>query len=74
MSAIFPRALQPKLSIICQACSAVGYCYSAAAPQIAHEYLNLSASEYGSLNILNILGGLSAGRLMQRFSVMYLYS
>ena len=57
------------------ACSAVGYCYSAAAPQIAHSYLNLSASAYGYWNTLNIvgmlLGGLSARLLMQRFSVMH---
>lgn len=56
------------------ACSAVGYCYSAAAPQIAHQYLHLSASEYGYWNVLNIIGmligGLSARVLMQRFSVM----
>lgn len=56
------------------ACSAVSYCYSAAAPQIAHQYLHLSASEYGYWNILNIIGmligGLSARVLMQRFSIM----
>lgn len=56
------------------ASTAVGYCYSAAAPQIAHDYLHLSASEYGYWNTINILGmlmgGLSARVLMQRFSVM----
>lgn len=61
-------------SSILGACSAVGYCYSAAAPQIAHEYLNLSASEYGYWNTLNIigmlLGGISARALMQRFPVV----
>ena len=61
-------------SSIWGACSAVGYCYSAAAPQIAHSYLNLSASAYGYWNTLNIvgmlLGGLSARSLMQRFPVM----
>lgn len=61
-------------SSIWGACSAVGYCYSAAAPQIAHQYLHLSASEYGYWNVLNIIGmligGLSARVLMQRFSVM----
>lgn len=53
--------------------SAVNYCYSAAAPQIAHQYLQLSASEYGYWNLLNIigmlLGGLSARLLMQYFNV-----
>jgi MFS family permease len=62
-------------SSIWGACSAVGYCYSAAAPQIAHSYLNLSASAYGYWNTLNIvgmlLGGLSARSLMQRFPVMH---
>lgn len=62
-------------SSIWGACSAVGYCYSAAAPQIAHSYLNLSASAYGYWNTLNIvgmlLGGLSARVLMQRFPVMH---
>lgn len=55
------------------ACSAVGYCYSAAAPQIANQYLHLSASQYGYWNILNIagmlIGGLSARILMQRISI-----
>lgn len=62
-------------SSIWGACSAVGYCYSAAAPQIAHSYLNLSASAYGYWNTLNIvgmlLGGLSARSVMQRFPVMH---
>jgi MFS family permease len=62
-------------SSIWGACSAVGYCYSAAAPQIAQGYLNLSASAYGYWNTLNIvgmlLGGLSARPLMQRFPVMH---
>jgi DHA1 family bicyclomycin/chloramphenicol resistance-like MFS transporter len=61
-------------SAIWGACSAVGYCYSAAAPQIAHLYLGITASEYGYWNTFNILGmllgGLSARVLMQRFSVM----
>ncbi|WP_242604601.1 MFS transporter [Legionella fairfieldensis] len=60
-------------SSIWGACSAVGYCYSAAAPQIAHQYLHLSTAEYGYWNTLNIvgmlLGGLSARVLMQRFPV-----
>lgn len=61
-------------SSIWGACSAVGYCYSAAAPQIAHQYLQLSAAEYGYWNVLNIMGmligGLSARVLMQRFPVI----
>lgn len=62
-------------SSIWGACSAVGYCYSAAAPQIAQGYLSLSASAYGYWNTLNIVGmlfgGISARVLMQRFPVMY---
>ncbi|MCP0913760.1 MFS transporter [Legionella sp. 27cVA30] len=61
-------------SLIWGVCSAVGYCYSAAAPQIAHHYLNLTASEYGYWNIINIIGmlsgGISARFLMQRFRTM----
>lgn len=55
-------------------CSAIGYCYSAAAPQIAHQYLNLSASEYGYWNTVNIIGmlvgGLTVRVLMERCSVL----
>lgn len=55
-------------------CSAIGYCYSAAAPQIAHSYLYLSVSEYGYWNIVNIIGmligGLSARILMQHLSII----
>ncbi len=62
-------------SLIWGVCSAVGYCYSAAAPQIAHQYLHLSAAEYGYWNTINIIGmligGLSARVLMQRCSVMH---
>lgn len=61
-------------SSIWGACSAVGYCFSAAAPQIAHDYLHLSVSEYGYWNILNIfgmlIGGLSTRALTQNFSVI----
>lgn len=62
-------------SSIWGACTAVGYCYSAAAPQIAFKYLNLTASAYGYWNTLNIigmlLGGLSARVFMQRLPVMH---
>ncbi|GGI88043.1 MFS transporter [Legionella impletisoli] len=61
-------------SLIWGACSAIGYCYSAAAPQIAHQYLHLSASGYGYWNTVNIVGmlfgGISARVLMQRWSVI----
>lgn len=61
-------------SAIWGACSAIGYCYSAAAPQIANQYFSLSASEYGYWNILNIvgmlIGGLSSRSLMQRYSIV----
>lgn len=54
--------------------SVVAYCYAAAAPQIANQYLNLSASSYGYWNILNIvgmlIGGLSARPLLKHYSVM----
>jgi len=59
-------------SSIWGASTAVGYCYAAAAPQIAHHYLQLTASEYGYFNTINIvgmlIGGLSARVVMQRFS------
>lgn len=62
-------------SSIWGASTAVGYCYAAAAPQIAQKYLHLSASMYGYWNTFNIvgmlLGGLSARSLMQRFPVMH---
>ena len=61
-------------SCVMGTCSAVGYCFSTAAPQIAHTYLGLSASGYAYWNILNIigmlLGGLSARGLMQHLSVI----
>jgi DHA1 family bicyclomycin/chloramphenicol resistance-like MFS transporter len=48
-------------SVIWGACSSIGYCYSAAAPLIAQQNLNLSASDYGYLNMLNTLGMLLGG-------------
>lgn len=59
-------------------CSAASYCYSAAAPQIAHIYLKLQASTYGYWNILNIIGmligGVSARYLMQQFTILQVIS
>lgn len=59
-------------SLVVGCCSVISYCFSAAGPQIAEELLKLSAAEYGYWNILNIvgmlLGGLSAKRLLARFS------
>lgn len=61
-------------SAIWGACTAVGYCYAAAAPQIAYQYLHLSVSEYGYWNSINIIGmltgGLSARLLIHYFSVL----
>lgn len=53
-------------------CSAISYCFSAAAPQIASHVLGLSAAEYGYWNILNIIGmfagGLQAKALLDKYS------
>lgn len=52
-------------------CSAIGYCFSAAGPQIALELFRLSPAEYGYWNIFNMIGmlagGLLAKALLQRF-------
>lgn len=74
----YARALySPQLflfSLIWGTCTAAGYCYSTAAPQIAHQYLHVGASRYGYWNALNILGmvigGLSARFLLHHFSVI----
>jgi len=42
-------------------CSVVGYSYSAAAPVIAKTLLNLSPSQYGYWNLINMLGMFSSG-------------
>ena len=42
-------------------CSAIGYCFSAAGPQIAEQLLHLSAGKYGTLNLLNMVGMLAGG-------------
>lgn len=55
-------------------CTAVGYCYSAAAPRIAHTHLGLTSSEYGYWNVLNIMslliGGVSSRHLLLQFRVI----
>ena len=59
-------------------CSAIGYCFSAAGPQIAHGYLHISVTDYGYWNGLNIIGmlagGLSARELLQYLSIPKLLS
>jgi MFS family permease len=61
-------------SLVWGTCSAMGYCYSASAPQVAHQYFHLDVAEYGYWNVLNILGmligGLSARFFMNQFSVV----
>ncbi|KTD31448.1 MFS transporter [Legionella maceachernii] len=42
-------------------CSVIGYCFSAAGPQIANEVLRISAAQYGYWNLLNMLGMLLGG-------------
>jgi DHA1 family bicyclomycin/chloramphenicol resistance-like MFS transporter len=50
--------------------SAIGYCFSAAGPQIANEVLHLSAADYGYWNLINmvgmLLGGLWAKKLLNQ--------
>lgn len=66
--------ISPKLlifSVVWGVCTSVGYCYSAAAPQIAQEYLGLDVAEYGYWNGLTILGmllgGISSRYLMEKW-------
>lgn len=47
-------------------CSAIGYCYSAAAPQIADQLLHLSAAQYGLWNLINMIGMLAGGLWSKR--------
>lgn len=47
-------------------CSAIGYCFSAAAPFIANDLLHLSTIEYGYWNCLNIIGML-AGSIVAKY-------
>ncbi|CDZ78835.1 Sulfonamide resistance protein [Legionella massiliensis] len=48
-------------SLVVGFCSIIGYCFSAAGPQIAHQILHLSSAEYGYWNLLNMLGMLAGG-------------
>ncbi|MCC5791355.1 MAG: MFS transporter [Legionellaceae bacterium] len=63
-------------SLVLGTCTMIGYCFSAAGPQIAQDYLQLSVTEYGYWNVLNIIGvligGLSARELLLRFSIYQL--
>ncbi|WED41869.1 MFS transporter [Legionella cardiaca] len=58
-------------SLVIGFCSAVGYCFSAAAPQIASDILHMRTVDYGYWNFLNmfgmLIGGLWAKILMNRF-------
>lgn len=60
-------------SLVVGSCSVIAYCFSASAPQIAHDILKLSAAEYGYWNSLNIVGMLAGGllskQLLSRLSV-----
>ncbi|KTD06793.1 MFS transporter [Legionella jamestowniensis] len=59
-------------SLVIGLCSAMGYCFSAAGPQIANDILHLRVVDYGSWNFLNMLGmligGLWAKALVTRLS------
>ncbi|MCP5469171.1 MAG: MFS transporter [Chlamydiales bacterium] len=48
-------------SLVLAASAIVNYTYSASAPLIAHGRLNLSPSEYGYWNLINIIGMLGSG-------------
>lgn len=48
-------------SLVVGFCSAIGYCFSAAGPQIANDLLRLSPAEYGYWNLINMLGMLAGG-------------
>lgn len=59
-------------SLVVGFCSAIGYCFSAAGPQIAFDLFQLSPAEYGYWNIINMAGMLSGGLLakvaLQKYS------
>lgn len=52
--------------------SSFSYCYSTAAPMVAHSYLNIAPASYGSWNLLTMIGmlagALTAAPLMKAFS------
>ncbi|MCL9683531.1 MFS transporter [Legionella maioricensis] len=58
-------------SLVVGLCSAIGYCFSAAGPQIVMELFHLSPAEYSYWNLLNmtgmLAGGLLAKELLQRY-------
>ncbi len=60
-------------SMLVGTCSIINYCFSAAGPQIAHDYLKITVAEYGYWNGINIIGmligGLSARELLARFTL-----
>ena len=59
-------------SVVVGLCSAIGYCFSAAGPQIANELLKLTPAEYGYWNGFNVIGmfsgGLLAKTLLQKYN------
>lgn len=59
-------------------CSVIGYCFSAAGPQIASDLLHLSPAEYGYWNLINMFGmlagGLWAKTLLNRLPAMHVIS
>lgn len=61
----YKRALASRtlilFSLVVGFCSLVGYCFSAAGPQIAYDRLHLSAAEYGYWNLINTVGMLAGG-------------
>jgi DHA1 family bicyclomycin/chloramphenicol resistance-like MFS transporter len=64
--AYYEALRSPKLiafSLCAGLCSAVAYCYSAAAPIYAQTNLHLSTSQYGYWNLINTLGMLGSGVL-----------
>lgn len=59
-------------SVVVGLCSAIGYCFSAAGPQIANGLLKLTPAEYGYWNCFNVIGmftsGLLAKALLQKYN------
>ena len=67
----------PKLTLFALVvgfCSVIGYCFSAAGPQIANDLLHLSAADYGYWNLINmvgmLVGGLWAKSLLHQLSAI----
>ncbi|MBA2711874.1 MAG: MFS transporter [Tatlockia sp.] len=48
-------------SLVVGFCSSIGYCFSAAGPQISIEMFQLSPAEYGYWNLINMIGMLGGG-------------